>query len=758
MNLAGGRRNFTAVLNLIFIVSLSNQLCHAFASPKSKFRTKPNFCFKNLTDSAALSNLPTKCITLNHPYCLNIELPYASIYIPDNVPGRSFNKILDVQDYISRWQEVQRIPKCWTLLQTTLCSIFMPQCNEDTVTSRATSISKPSADLCADLVNRGNCRFIERHFNWSTLFNCTDTNIYQKNCTNDIPISQQKLECHYPLVSSTDPKFSFKDIDGCDLHCKFPVIDPIDQSKIRYSIALCCTICVFLIGFALILFICNLNFNKSSRIAKTIIWNNIFQFLHFVGWSLQFISRSDIACTPEGAKLQDLTLMANLCVLSFILTYFSTISSLFWYTYLGKLCFEKLNSGERRSARPNNKLDPTFCWVSFTIPSILLIIVAFFGKIDGHGVYGICTVGQQSLVLKAIFLFIPLVIGVLWGNLYFFRTIYNLSQVKVMRPERWRNLSRFIALVVLTFLFLVTTITNHINEHVNQAKWTDAIDKHIACSLNIRALYDYNGSGTEQSKDCTIESKPNVVLYCMEVLCTFAIGFVMSTWSFCEQNLRALRRALVNCLEDELDRKRRTLPNLDKSGAASGLVGAYDETFKDPIDMAATPATNAAVASGATGNDLESHNDDRPPSVSSKTISFMESRTNYSSLAPSFSRQSIASRRLQVPPPITSDSLPNPQSLLNSHREPFLDNLTVNLVHLLPTPIDQMELASKLASAAMAAAATNPPPTSPALSAVLQRQRAPAVTKQPAASIAAPIFVHSSEQQPMQAVQAPDEG
>lgn len=619
----------TRIVILTISVTITT-ICPSFASihqTKFKFGYRPNveICVKNITnqqlatsDQANNNIIPHfRCITLNHPICLDFSLPYKATFLPQHIPELSFADTEEVENYLHRWKVYRGFPKCWPHLKNTLCSILMPECVEDTVTGRAIRVSKPNVDMCFDVMK--NCKFLHRHFDWPSIFNCSDSNLYGKNCSNELKdttssssLSQSQAICQYPLVPSNESRSWFKDIEGCTTSCKHPISNLNDQDDISFLIKALCSLGLLSTFLAIILFETAERYRrknkKTSYLAKVIKRCVICQFVWYVGWSLQMFFNNNLACSGSGSTLSGLTLAPNGCVLSFLLTYLPSLSILFWSAYLGRLCYERLigNRGENQAERGDlSRIDLILNCMSFGLPSILFITVALLSQIDGHGLYGICTVGQQSIVIKCLFVFIPKVIGTFYGNYYFLMTIFKLMKVREMKPILRRNFFRITILAILNFMDVIFSVWNYFYNHLNEERWIKSIDNYLACNLNLKSIHDESYVIGQQ--ECTIE-KPMITLYLLELFSTLSIGIVIASWAFCESNLKALRLMIIDLLEDDEAKQR---------GKTS---------FHDPIDCMSPTRTN--------DRELELHNNmnNHEESVSitnnslaSATISFASS-------------------------------------------------------------------------------------------------------------------------------------
>lgn len=527
-----------------------------FSSPlKFKYgNRKLEACHKNVTNQIGVRQ---RCFH-GHRYCLDIELPFRTIALPDFIPDYQFSSTYDIVDYLKKWEEFRNLPECWNDLQVTLCSIFMPQCDEDVETGKTIGYSRPSVDSCYDLINNSQCKFIERHYGWPSIFNCSNTNLYAKNCTNelrDLRRNTQTSVCHYPLVYSSDTKVRFKDIGGCAIHCKYPVLDDNDQSNIKKFILYLASAGIIATTIAIVLdrftVVAKSDSSNTFKVTKRF---NICQLIVYIGWSIQRFG--DIACNLDGSSLFNSELKANGCVLSFFLTYCPTICNLIGYAYLGKLCYETLegtstlpSQSETESSKKESMVKMSL--LCFGIPSALFITAALLGQIDGHGLYGICTIGQQSILLKLTFVFIPSLIGFNYGNYYFFSIVLKLMSQTDMNKKVRRKYITFLALAILSTLQLMFSIGNYLYEYVNESSWEKSIDNFLACRLNLSARLgdvELNQDSTS-NRQCALETKPIVLVYYLEVFSTLALGMVVASFSYTKTNLEVILRKMVARVE-----------------------------------------------------------------------------------------------------------------------------------------------------------------------------------------------------------------
>lgn len=547
-------------------------------------------CAKNITNLSYKTGdstlVTSRELLLVHQNCLSLELPYATSTLPDYVPGFNFTSIDEVQSYLQRWKPIEKLPGCWPYMQRALCSILMPQYDEDLSPGKVSRIYLPSVEICSDL--RKNCKFVEKYYNWPAIFNCNDTSLYYKNCTNDLRhLKTSQTSCLYPLVSSNQSASWLEDVHGCSLSCKYPISNPRDQANISSFIKLIST-CGLLCTFgAIILFGVSEANTKSSRIARVVKRCNMGQFAFYLGWSLQVFYTNDIACGPDGAALYGLPLVANACVLTFFLTYLPSLNNLFWCAYLSKLCCEKL-TGERKPSK-DVKLSRTLDLVSYGVPVSLFTLVALLGEIDGRGLYGICTVGQRSTIIKALFVFVPKIIGNLYGGFYLFITVINLTRVERKSPSLWRNFARIFVMAILNLTDIMFSVGAYVYEYYGNVIWKESIVSYVKCSLDPETNFDTT------IHECSIREEPLVAIYYLEILSNLAIGIVIASWACCKTNFISLRRKIIYLLESEKERELRIFSRLTKSAGPNGQVFDQTSLDHDMIDMTSPNKTEPNV-------------------------------------------------------------------------------------------------------------------------------------------------------------------
>lgn len=560
-----------------------------------KYGHRPNICIKNqtvgFTADAQLTQLPRPLI-LNNRNCLDLQLPYNSTMLPEYLPDMSINSYEEAYIYIQRWQIFRKLPKCWPYIQRAVCSIMMPEYDEDRLWYKWWRVSRPSVDICNDLVNRNNCNFVKKHYGWPALFNCSDSNLYARNCTSDFrdfKTTSMIDSCLYPLVASNEENDWFPDVPGCTMHCKYPIFNQNAQLSISNFVKFMTVMGLMSTVVALIIIEASNTYNKSSRIAEVMKRATFLHCICYIGWSLQMFNSADIGCKQDGSALYQSSLNANPCVLSFLLIHMAQISNVVWFAYLGKLCHERL-LGKKRSDQQAKVTSRCVNMLGYGLPLISLVMITSLGQIDGHGLYGICAISKRSQVLKFLFEYIPKFVSMFYGNWFFIKSIMIITQRNRIESSWRRNLIRIVALITLSSMQAIVSTGIYMYEQFNQITWTQSIYNYIVCSLNPRSLYDYDyESEIINRHECAIDKEPIILIYYLDLLSELSIGIVIASWAWCDTNFIGIRRKLIYMLENERLKQSRAQNgqhDLDsrKYNLTNERVGIHQKNH-DVIDM-----------------------------------------------------------------------------------------------------------------------------------------------------------------------------
>ncbi|XP_026678381.1 uncharacterized protein LOC103507810 [Diaphorina citri] len=139
---------------------------HIIFSSKGKGSFTRNEAVHNCKKSAM-------CEPLISPTCLGTKLPYGftTTSLVSDVSDQQ-----EVQERLKRWQGLKYIPKCWAVIQSFLCALYMPKCEDNVV-------SVPSQEVCKLL--SGPCRIVAQEL--SPEFNCQNgTKISSHSCKRNV--------------------------------------------------------------------------------------------------------------------------------------------------------------------------------------------------------------------------------------------------------------------------------------------------------------------------------------------------------------------------------------------------------------------------------------------------------------------------------------------------------------------------------------------------------------------------------------------
>ncbi|CAK9302207.1 unnamed protein product [Gordionus sp. m RMFG-2023] len=318
-------------------------------------------------------------------------MPYNSIGSVNNTPN---------EYAIQNWNVLEKIPKCWPYIQFYLCSYAYPLCKNNKI----------------QVLSVSNCRLIK----YSCRFLLKNYNPYFLNCSlssNQCPSSMYNFEnsseshsCLSPLVYSNVYQKWHKDIDFCGYPCKLNSYN-YDFDKVFYGIYTASNF-LTIIYYFLILIIFIMNFKKQML--------NYINLPLFIGIKLNILSiipclmvnyeniRYSIACSADGTSRSSITKndITTPCNLSFILIYFSTLSSQIW---------NLINTNQlSRMKRKNKSYLLTIHCIAWGIPLVLLILTYAFSQIVGSYRLGICFLNISTNKFD-LFILVPIFIISLLG-------------------------------------------------------------------------------------------------------------------------------------------------------------------------------------------------------------------------------------------------------------------------------------------------------------------------------------------------------
>ncbi|KAI5755146.1 hypothetical protein M8J77_014482 [Diaphorina citri] len=291
---------------------------HIIFSSKGKGSFTRNEAVHNCKKSAM-------CEPLISPTCLGTKLPYG-FTTTSLVPDVSDQQ--EVQERLKRWQGLKYIPKCWAVIQSFLCALYMPKCEDNVV-------SVPSQEVCKLL--SGPCRIVAQEL--SPEFNCQNgTKISSHSCKNegrDLKFNSTG-QCKPPLVSTEVVASFYPGVEGCGLQCSDPLYSKEEHESLQNTIFVLAITCALFIVLSVLTLAINWEATSMYFTSQVILYINICFFNTCIGWLLQFtpgIDKEDIVCQRDGT-LRVPGPRFDLCTVTFVIIYWSVISGLVWFIIL----------------------------------------------------------------------------------------------------------------------------------------------------------------------------------------------------------------------------------------------------------------------------------------------------------------------------------------------------------------------------------------------------------------------------------------
>ncbi|CAH2261596.1 jg13656 [Pararge aegeria aegeria] len=267
-----------------------------------------------------------------------------------------------------------------------------------------------------------------------------------------------------------------------------------------------------------------------------------------MGWLVQFGvgSRDDIVCSKDGTRRQgEPSAEENLsCVVVFVLVYYFMIAACVWFvifTYAWHMSFRALGKIQDRI----DKKAAYFHLVAWSLPLILTITTMAFGEVDGNSVTGVCFVGYVNHPMRAALLLAPLSVVLLLGGYFLLRGVFSLIAVRVSSKDvispRAANkirqtITRCSLTAALVAVFICVTFACHIYEFRNAESWKEAFKKNIICRLE---------GLKEGGRECAGGARPSVSVLQLRLLCCFAAGALMASWTWTPAAAAGWRRYMA---------------------------------------------------------------------------------------------------------------------------------------------------------------------------------------------------------------------
>ncbi|XP_034947663.1 protein smoothened [Chelonus insularis] len=525
-----------------------------------------------------------KCVKMKYSTCMGTPLPFTMTTV-DLLPEPMTQD--QIQERLKILQVLRHIPKCWAVVQPFLCSLFMPQCNNNTV-------ELPSQEFCKKV--SGPCRILFNHTIWPNFINCENTKLFPKMCNDYMRdyYFNTSTKCINPLISTENSLAIFEGVEGCGTQCNDPLYTPEQQNQIHSFIFWGAVISGVFNLFTVITFL--IDWRSANKYpALVIFYINCCFLISCIGWLAQFTSgnRESIVCRKDGTLRMNEPSGGSLsCVVVFVLIYYSSMAATVWFvilTYAWHMRFQALSTIQDKI----DKKSAYFHLIAWCLPLVLTVTIIALGEVDGNSVTGICFVGYTNHIIRSGFLLGPILVGILIGGYFLSRGLVTLIRLKISSQEiiserasvKIRGtIIRMGCFSVFTFLAVVITVYCHMYDFQNSSKWHQSFRDYMICLI------------TKYSEDseCKMKYKPSVTKLQLHLLAPFLAGVLMSSWVWTSSTIdtwiRFLRRTF-NCESEEPVKlkkhkviaqafaKRKTFNN------AGRLSISFHNTHDDPVGL-----------------------------------------------------------------------------------------------------------------------------------------------------------------------------
>ncbi|XP_018905351.2 LOW QUALITY PROTEIN: protein smoothened [Bemisia tabaci] len=468
---------------------------------------------------------PAKCQPLNTTLCMGAQLKYSSTTL-DLIDPEMTQEI--AQEHLEKWRGLISLPKCWSVVQPFLCSLYMPKCENGTV-------FLPSVEMCKSVTSA--CRILAEFDLWPSYFRCDDNSTFGTKCKNDVLELKFNTtgQCKAPLVPVDQHSSYYDGVEGCGVPCDEPMLTPEELSQVRQWATVGAIISGLFNGFTVITFL--LDWKSSNKYpALVVFYINLCFLIVCMGWlyPVLFNSQKDIICRKDKTlRTSEPSVGENLsCIVNFVLVYYFLIASIVWFviqTYAWHITFQALGKIQSKI----DKQGAYFHLAAWSLPLVLTITVMALSKVDASSVFGICFVGGQNPIVRTVFLLVPLAVALLIGGFYLGEALLTLIRLirgskEIICERATRKIRDVIVkmLIFMIFIILLVSITLicHMYQFEHVESWKLSFRQYIVCQLGI----SFDSYVLEEK--CRMKEHPSVFILQLQVLALFSTGVLMSMW------------------------------------------------------------------------------------------------------------------------------------------------------------------------------------------------------------------------------------
>ncbi|CAG4952021.1 unnamed protein product [Colias eurytheme] len=497
----------------------------------------------------------SRCEPLNRTTCLGVKLPYNKTSIRLTFYDTQYK----IQNQLELYRELINVPKCWAVIQPLLCATFMPNCEK---INGHDMVYLPSYEMCK--ITMEPCAILYNTSYFPSFLKCNAT-LFPPRCDN--AAREMKFnttgKCLAPLIHTDKHMHFYEGISGCGLPCRDPLYTEDEHQQIHRLVAWGASVCLALNLLTVATFL--IDWRSANKYpALVIFYINVCFAVASMGWLVQFGvgSRDDIVCSKDGTRRQgEPSAEENLsCVVVFVLVYYFMMAACVWFvifTYAWHMSFRALGKIQDRI----DKKAAYFHLVAWSLPLILTITTMAFGEVDGSSITGVCFVGYVNHPMRAALLLVPLSVVLVLGGYFLLRGVISLIAVRVssrdvISPRAANKIRQTITRCSLTAtlvaVFICVTFACHVYEFRNADSWKESFKNNIICRLE--AL-------KEPERECWNGARPSVSVLQLRLLCCFAAGALMASWTWTPAAAAAWRRYMAKkcgcSVEAEMTRRAR---------------------------------------------------------------------------------------------------------------------------------------------------------------------------------------------------------
>lgn len=522
---------------------------------------------------------PSSCVKMESSLCLDATLTYNYTY-----PYFWKTDQSSIHEYLnSTFSSMRKVPRCWTLLESLLCPVFFPKCDEN-------RIALPSHEMCRNL--NTSCKLIEPILRSL----CSNGTLFPTDCDNkykdkDIKFTPQAYEkCYNPiLVLSEDEKILVPGTD-CAFNCTDLRFPPQNQEALTNFVFKGSLLTSIVLGLALCSWI--IDWKRVSRFPSNLTFHLCMcLFLVNLMFQHQFVkSKREIACRSDWTIRYALPSQNEdfHCIVSFLSLYYFSTAALVWLMIMAiswANYFSLKSSSKTESSRTCSVLGllTNFPHLSaWCLPGVFIIIIWATNGIDGSYLLGICYAGINEWPQRIWFSLVPILISVLVSEYYFALCIKNLyislrshkkflletnkasnhllyAKQKAKISVIKRAMFNILNLMLCVFGAFVVVIWANVHEYYKRPIWQENLTNHVNCLLNLNGINVpdpvarvSNPYKCNRKNDGSLEYKePDLIHVYAQLACLFLISVSAASWTWTRATVMSWRRLILRCINAE---------------------------------------------------------------------------------------------------------------------------------------------------------------------------------------------------------------